>query len=200
MPPCSSPLVGLVARLTDPHDRETFAELVSYFDSLPPDDEMFRLVRLLGLLTLVGQRIPEAVATLTNELQAQAQAASACCNIFNNRLDRIAAEITNGVDTSAIAKAMAESVRQGAGNELADVRKLAAEVAGNLRLLSRTVRAATGETAVERAKLVQLTLDLNSAVATTEKRDRHQEPIIRLLLVVSGFLSGIMLVLTLTTR
>ena len=51
--------------------------LVSYFDSLPPDDEMFRLARLLGLLTLVGQRIPEAAATLTSELQAQAQAASA---------------------------------------------------------------------------------------------------------------------------
>jgi hypothetical protein len=173
---------------------------VSYFDSLPPDDEMFRLARLLGLLTLLGQRIPAAVATLTTELQAQAQAASACCNIFNNRLDRLAAEITNGVDTSAIAKAMAESVRQGAGNELADVRKLAAEVTGDLRLLSRTVRAATGETEAERAKLIQLTLELNSAVATIGKRDRRQEPIIRLLLVVSGFVSGIILVLIVSAR
>ena len=44
----------------------------------------------------VGQRIPEAAATLTSELQAQAQAASACCNIFYSRLDRLAAEITEG--------------------------------------------------------------------------------------------------------
>jgi hypothetical protein len=173
---------------------------VSYFDSLPPDDEMFRLARLLGLLTLVGQRIPEAAATLTSELQAQAQAASACCNIFNGRLDRLAAEITEGVDTSAIARAMAESVRQAAGKELADVRKLAAEVAEDLRLLSRTARAATGETAAERAKLTQLTLELNSAVAAIEKRDRRQEPIIRLLLVLSGFVSGIILVLTVSAR
>jgi hypothetical protein len=196
MSPYSSPLADLVARLTDPHDRETYAELVSYFDSLPPDDEMFRLARLLGLLTLVGQRIPEAVATLTIELQAQAQAASVCCNIFKNRLDRLAAEIKEGVDTSAIAKVMAESVRQGAGSELADVRKLASEVAGDLRLLSHTVRGATGETVAERAKLIQLTLELNSAVAAIEKLDRRQEPIIRLLLVVSGFVSGIILVLT----
>lgn len=62
MPRCSSPLGGLLARLTDPLDRETYADLVSYFDSLPPDDEMFRFARLLGLLTLIGQRIPEAAA------------------------------------------------------------------------------------------------------------------------------------------
>ena len=197
---CSSPLGDLVARLTDPHDRETYADLVSYFDSLPPDDEMFRLARLLGLLTLVGQRIPEAAATLTSELQAQAQATSTYCNIFNNRLDRLASEITEGVDTTAIARAMAEGVRQTAGKELADVRKLAVEVAENLRLLSRTVRAATGEAAAERAKLNQLTLELNSAVATIEKRNGRQELIIRLLLVLSGFVSGIILVLAANAR
>ena len=162
---CSSPLGDLVARLTDPHDRETYADLVSYFDSLPPDDEMFRLARLLGLLTLVGQRIPEAVATFTSELQAQAQAVLASCNIFSSRLDRLAGEIAEGVDTSAIARAMAESVRQAAGKELSDVRKLVAEVAEDLRLLSRAARAATAETAADRAKLTQVMLELGSAAA-----------------------------------
>jgi len=161
----SSPLGDLVARLTDPHDRETYADLVSYFDSLPPEDEMFRLARLLGLLTLVGQRIPEAAATLISELQAQTQAASAYCNVFNNRLDRLAGEITEGVDVSAIARAMAESVRQAAGKELSDVRKLVAEVAEDLRLLSRAARAATAETAADRAKLTQVMLELGSAAA-----------------------------------
>jgi hypothetical protein len=197
---CSSPLGDLVARLTDPHDRETYADLVSYFDSLPQEDEMFRLARLLGLLTLVGQRIPEAAATLISELQAQTQAASAYCNVFNNRLDRLAAEITEGVDVSAIARAMAESVRQAAGKELGDVRKLAADVAEDLRLLSRTVRAATGETVAERAKLTQLMLELRSAAATIKKRDNRQELIIRLLLALSGFVSGIILVLIVSAR
>ena len=165
MPRCPSPLAELVARLTDPHDRESYADLVSYFDSLPPDDEMFRLARLLGLLTLVGQRIPEAVATFTSELQAQAQAVLASCNIFSSRLDRLAGEIAEGVDTSAIARAMAESVRQAAGKELSDVRKLVAEVAEDLRLLSRAARAATAETAADRAKLTQVMLELGSAAA-----------------------------------
>ena len=43
-------LASLAGRLTEPQDRETYAALVSYFDSL------FRLVQLLGLLSLLGQR------------------------------------------------------------------------------------------------------------------------------------------------
>jgi len=200
MPRCPSPLAELVARLTDPHDRESYADLVSYFDSLPPDDEMFRLARLLGLLTLVGQRIPEAVATFTSELQAQAQAVLASCNIFSSRLDRLAGEIAEGVDTSAIARAMAESVRQAAGKELSDVRKLVAEVAEDLRLLSRAARAATAETAADRAKLTQVMLELGSAAAAIQKHGRRQEAIIRLLSVLSGFVSGIVLVLIVSAR
>jgi hypothetical protein len=199
MPPGSSALAGLVARLTDPHDRETYASLLSYFDSLPADDEMFRLARLLGLLTLVGQRIPEAAATLTAELQAQAKAASAYYELFNDRLNRLAAEITEGVDASAIARAMAESVRQAAGKELVDVRKVAKEVTEDFRLLSRTVRAATAETAAERAKLTQVMLGLMSVAATIERHDRRQKATIRLLLLLSGLISGI-LVLIISVR
>ena len=173
--------------------------LVSYFDSLPPDDEMFRLARLLGLLTLVGQRIPEAAATLTAELQAQAKAASAYYELFNDRLTRLAAEITEGVDTSTIARAMAESVRQAAGKELEDVRRLAEDVAKDFRHLSRTVRAATAETGAERAKLAQVMLDLNVAAAVIEKRGQRQKAIIGWLIVLLGLMSGI-LILTFSVR
>jgi hypothetical protein len=199
MSPGSSALAGLVARLTDPHDRETYAGLLSYFDSLPADDEMFRLARLLGLLTLVGQRIPEAAATLTAELQAQAKAASAYYELFNDRLTRLAAEITEGVDTSTIARAMAESVRQAAGKELEDVRRLAEDVAKDFRHLSRTVRAATAETGAERAKLAQVMLDLNVAAAVIEKRGQRQKAIIGWLIVLLGLMSGI-LILTFSVR
>jgi hypothetical protein len=192
MSPGSSPLAGVVARLTDPHDRETYADLVRYFDSLPPDDEMFRLARLLGLLTLVGQRIPEAAATLTAELQVQAKSASAFNELFDDRLHRLAVEITEGVDTSTIARAMAESVRQSAGKQLADVRKLTGEVAGDLRLLSRTARVATVETAAEHAKLTELTLDIRTTTEAVVNCNRQQKSTICWLLFLSGFLSGIL--------
>ena len=69
-----SALSSFAARLTEPEDRETYAALISYFNSLPEHDEMFRLVELLGLLALVGQHIPDALAEMLVELRAQATA------------------------------------------------------------------------------------------------------------------------------
>ena len=34
-----NPLASLAGRLTDPQDRETYAELISYVGALPPSDE-----------------------------------------------------------------------------------------------------------------------------------------------------------------
>jgi len=189
--PVSSQLAGLAARLTEAQDRETYAYLLSYFDSLPQDDEMFRLARLLGLLTLVGQRIPEAAASVTTEMRAQADAASARYKLLDQRLDRLVGDITEGIDTSAIARGMTESVRQATEKELLDVRKLAEEVADNLRVLSRAARAATVQTFAERAKLTEVVLDLIAATDASVQRNRQQKDTIRWLVLLSGFLCGI---------
>ena len=62
------PLTGLALRLTSPTDRERYAELLAYFRSLPPGDELARFVELLGLLSLLGQRIPDALAGFEQRL------------------------------------------------------------------------------------------------------------------------------------
>jgi len=79
------------------------------------------------------------------------------------------------------------------------VEKVAKEVTEDFRLLSRTVRAATPETAAERAKLTQVMLGLMSVAATIESHDRRQKTTIRLLLLLSGLISGI-LVLIISVR
>jgi hypothetical protein len=196
MSPTSSLLADLVGRLTDPHDRETYADLLSYFDSLPPEDEMFRLARLLGLLTLVGQRIPDAAAALTAELRTQTKATSEFSELLNERLSQLVAEVTEGVDAGVIARAMAESVRQAAGHELVEVRKLSGEVAVELRQLSRTARTAITEIASERAKLCQTTLDFTTVSEVVASRSRQQRRFIDWLLFLSGFLSGIVTVIS----
>ncbi|HWF48101.1 MAG TPA: hypothetical protein VG168_13920, partial [Bryobacteraceae bacterium] len=78
MTPAATPgaLADLAARLTNPEDRETYAALVSYFDSLPPGDELFRLAQLLGLLSLLGQRVPDAINEFLTELRDQTAAAA----------------------------------------------------------------------------------------------------------------------------
>ena len=73
---------------------------------------MFRLVELLGLLTLLGQHIPDALGETLGELRAQATAAKQ----YHARVDALLAslpdEIAAGVDVDAMTKSLAESFRQ----------------------------------------------------------------------------------------
>jgi hypothetical protein len=105
-------LTRIAARLTEPEDRETYAGLISYFNSIPEHDELFRLVELLGLLTLLGQHIPDALAEMLVELRAQTTAASEYHAQVDARLASLPEEIAAGVDVEAMAKDMAEGFRQ----------------------------------------------------------------------------------------
>jgi hypothetical protein len=105
-------LAELAARLTDPQDRETYAALISFIDSLPENDELFRMAQLLGLLSLLGQRIPDAVTGFLKEFRAQTASSAKYHADLERRLARLPEEIGAGVDAGAIAKAMSESFRQ----------------------------------------------------------------------------------------
>jgi beta-glucosidase-like glycosyl hydrolase len=105
-------LTSIAARLTAPEDRETYAGLISYFNSIPEHDELFRLVELLGLLTLLSQHIPDAIAEMLVELRAQSTAASDYHAQVDARLASLPEAIAAGVDVEAMAKDMAEGFRQ----------------------------------------------------------------------------------------
>ena len=86
--------------------------LMCRVERVPEHDEMFRLVELLGLLALVGQHIPDALAEMLVELRAQANAASEYHAQVDGRLASLPDEIAAGVDVDAMTKGMAESFRQ----------------------------------------------------------------------------------------
>jgi len=102
----------MAGRLIDPLDRETYAALVSYVNSLPPGDELIRLLEMLGLLSAVGQRIPDALGEFLQELRDQTKAVATYYGQVDTRLSALPQEIASGVDPAAIAKAMSESFRQ----------------------------------------------------------------------------------------
>jgi len=135
-------LADLSTRLTDPGDRETYATLISYFHSLPPRDELFRLAELLGFLSLLGQRIPDALRESLEILRQQSQSAALYHQELDARLARLPAEIAKGVDPEELAEAMSESFRQQiAAAGLDDTaRLLSASVAG-LRMVSAELAA-----------------------------------------------------------
>ena len=111
-PAGSTTLADLAAKLTDPRDRETYAELIAYVRSLPPEDELFRLMELLGLLSLLGQRLPEALGEFLVELREQTKIAEEHHAQLDQRLASLPSEISLGVDVQEIARAMSESLRQ----------------------------------------------------------------------------------------
>ncbi|HMF79470.1 MAG TPA: hypothetical protein VK604_27665 [Bryobacteraceae bacterium] len=73
---------------------------------------MFRLGQLLGFLSLLGQRIPEAFTQLLAELQEQTKKAADYHARIGQRLARLPQEIAAGVETDAMTKAMSETFRQ----------------------------------------------------------------------------------------
>jgi hypothetical protein len=150
-------LADLVARLTEPKDRKAYAALISYFDSLPPGDEMFRLAQLLGLLSLLGQRVPDAVAELLIEVRDQTAATAEYHAQVDARLASLPQKIAEGVDARAIAERMAEAFRQQiASTGLENTATL-------LRNASRELTALSGQVT---ASLRPVTRDYKSMAAT----------------------------------
>ena len=106
------PARNLASRLTDPIDRETYAALMSYLNSLPPGDELVRMAELFGLLSLLAQRVPDALADAMTELRELTDAARDYHAKIDERLANLPKEIAEGVDLAAIG----ESFRQQLAN------------------------------------------------------------------------------------
>jgi hypothetical protein len=110
--PRNIPLIGLADRLTAPTDKETYAALLSYFDSLPADDDMLKLAQLLGFVTLIGSQLPGALNDLLKEIRAQEASAAEYHERIDTRLAKLPEEIAEGVDPEDLADALSESFRQ----------------------------------------------------------------------------------------
>jgi len=202
-------LIGLASRLTEAQDRETYAALVSYFDSLPPGDELFRLAKLLGLLSLLGQRLPEAAAQLLAELREQTKAAGHYHAQLDGRLARLPQEIAQGVDTGAIAKAMSESFRQqlavtglqetAAILNLAakEIKPLATNIASALKRVTQEYKGISGIISAELGKLTAASRHVQEHNARLILQERSNvwvwQGLLALVLLLVGGLCGIVL-------
>ena len=110
--PAPNVISSLADRLTNTQDRETYSSLMCYLNRLPPGDEFRQLAELLGLLSLLGQRIPDALAEFLEEFRSKANAEAEYCAKVEARLANLPREIADGIDPATVAKAMSESFRQ----------------------------------------------------------------------------------------
>ena len=197
-----SVLAGLAARLTTPEDRETYAALISYFDSLPPGDELFRLVQLLGLLSLLGQRVPDAITDLLTELREQTAVAADYHAQLDRRLASLPSEIAAGVDAGAIAQGMAEVFRQQLAatglensamllrNASRELTALTGQISSSLRPLTQNYKAMAATISTELEKLTAASDRLRDSNAHLLQHERKTTWLFRGLLALVLFLAG----------
>ncbi len=99
MPPTAPNVIASLAdRLTNTQDRETYSALMCYLNRLPPGDEFRQLAELLGLLSLLGQRIPDALVEFLEEFRLKTKAEAEYCAKVEARLANLPKEIADGID------------------------------------------------------------------------------------------------------
>ena len=146
--------------------------------------------------------MPAAAADLLSELRAQAAAAADYPARLDDRLGRLPDEITGGVDVSAIAKAMAESVLQLVGAELQDtavvlditvkdLKALTANTAAELKPLATRYRGISAVISTELGKLSEVSLELQQQNARLIAKDDSNAPVLQCLLALLFFLPGV---------
>ena len=103
-------LAALGGRLAVSEDQAAYARLVSYISSLPAADEFRQLTELLGLLTLIGERIPVAAVELVAEIRAQTETAAEYHAAIEARLASLPSAITAGIDITAMREAFRQQI------------------------------------------------------------------------------------------
>ena len=200
-------LTGLAARLTKPEDRETYAGLISYFRSLPDHDELFHIAELLGLLSLLGQRLPDALGEFLAELRAQTKTSADYHSILDTRLAGLPREITAGVNMASIAKEMGEALRQqitATGlenttnllrNSSREITALSGQISATLKPLSQEYKTISSTISAELIKLTEATgrLEHHNAHLFEQERTnaRLWQGMLALVLFLTGGLCGI---------
>jgi hypothetical protein len=140
--------------LPDPQDREWFAGLVSYVDSLPSNDEFVKIAQLFGFLTLIGRELPENLAqergrfrellvkARTDFIQ-QIKTNAGYHDKLTERLNKLPEEIAKGVKLEAIAKVMSEAFRQQiAATGIQETKNLLSAATSDLKTVTRDLDAA----------------------------------------------------------
>ncbi len=199
-------LTGLAARLTKPEDRETYAGLISYFHSLPDHDELFHIAELLGLLSLLGQRLPDALGEFLAEIRAETKASADYHSSFDTRLAGLPGEIAAGVNMAAIAKEMGEALRQqitATGlenttdllrNSSREITALSGQISATLKPVSQEYKTISSTISTELTKLTNAAEQLeyhNTHLFEQERTNaRLWQGMLALVLFLSGGLCG----------
>ena len=118
-----SNLTDSIAEALQPNLRASYYRELIHCRSLPENDEMLRVIRILQILTYLIQQAPAAVATerektgalfgsLTEALQRVTQSIGEHQNRVDQRLAELPEDLAKRIQPAVIAKEMSESLHQ----------------------------------------------------------------------------------------
>jgi hypothetical protein len=195
-------IARLAGSLPQTQDREAYAALMTYLSSLPPGDELRRMAEMLGLLSLVGQRLPDALAAVVTELRELTDRAGDYYGEIDALLAGLPAEIAAGVDVSKVARDMGELFRQqlsGMGLETsavllrstaAEMTALAGHLSTSLKPIAQDFKSLAGSLADEISTLNAHSRSLESRCSQSAESERPQSWRWRFILILAAFLVG----------
>jgi hypothetical protein len=195
-------MARLAGRLPQTQDREAYAALMTYLSSLPPGDELRRVAELMGLLSLLGQRLPDALAAAITELRELTERAGDYYGEIDARLAGLPAEIAAGVDVSKVARDMGELFRQqlsGMGFETsavllrstaAEMTALAGHLSMSLKPIAQDFKSLTGSLADGISTLNGHSRSLESHGSQSAESERLASWRWRFILILAAFLVG----------
>jgi hypothetical protein len=200
-------LAGLAGRLTDSEDRERYTAILLYLQTLPLEDEFRHLAEIMGLLSLLGQRVPDALAGAMTELRELTDAAGNYHAQVDKRLASLPDEIAAGVDVEAMAEGMAESFRQqiaatGLQTTAALLRSASKEITALSGQISATLKPAAQEyknvSATISSELGRLTLASDELrrrntqlVAQEQTNNWWMQCFLMLAILLAGIIAGV---------
>jgi uncharacterized protein YukE len=154
------------------------------------------------LLSLLGERIPEALAEFLSELRAQTKAAGQYHDHVDARLAVLPKEIAAGVDLCGMAREMSEALRQqfvatGLQDSTAllrtsagEVKTLSSDVAATLQTIAREYRSISSTISGELTKLVAASRQVEEYNYRLTVHDQSSRWLWQVLFAVVLFLMG----------
>src|SRR5216683_3190201 len=188
--PASAPedLFDAIATLLEPRQREYFYQRMLYFRQLRPEDELLRLVEAIGLLALLIREAPHAMAREREQMAQLLEASLATMHAageawqahhqqIDGRLTSLPADLAHGISPDAIARAIAESLRQqfaqsgvpATADALTAISKQLAQATGQFQRAAEQLRACTGIAEQARGAMDHMSTSLSKATHSAQR-------------------------------
>jgi hypothetical protein len=178
--------------------------ILLYLQALPPEDEFRHLAEMMGLLSLLGQRLPDALAESMAQMRSLTDKAGEYYGEIDNRLEALPGQITTAVDIKRMATEMGELFRQQIAastlessaaqlrNSLAEITALSGQITTSVKPATLEYKALADSIAAGVSKLTAAAAQLENQQVQTAAPEQSSPWLLHGLLLLLMLLVGVL--------